>query len=60
MIHKGCGGKLTVIESAQIRRGKNLSIHRIRKCCKCGEKIESIEPIPKADIDDDYKHRNYY
>ena len=60
MIHKDCGGKLTVIESAQMKRGKNVSIRRIRKCSKCGEKIETIEPIPEADISDGYKHRNYY
>jgi len=58
MIHKDCGGKLTVIESFQQER-KCLQIVRYRKCRKCGVILHSIEQIPGAVMEVGYKHRNY-
>lgn len=60
MIHKDCGGKLTVIESFQQERKNSLVITRYRKCKKCGVVLHSTEQIAGAVMEQKYKHRNYY
>jgi transcriptional regulator NrdR family protein len=60
MIHKSCGGKLTVIESIQKPNGKGVTIRRIRVCKKCGVTMVSNEIVTGAEIVETYKHRNYY
>lgn len=60
MTHKGCGGKLKVIDSIQIQQDNAVMLRRCRLCEKCGEKIKSLEVIYAGEVDDKYNHRNYY
>lgn len=60
MKHSDCGGKLNVIESFQKEKGNGLWIVRYRKCKKCGAVLHSVEQVPGAKMDNEYKHRNYY
>ena len=58
MLHKNCGGKLPVVESAQKTVDDDVVIYRIRKCPKCGKKINSFEVVEDAEIHSGYIHKS--
>ncbi len=58
MVHRDCGGKLLVKESAQEEQEKGVTIRRIRKCSKCGELFCSWEFIANAKSQEGYLHKN--
>ena len=56
MLCSNCGGKLTVIESAQHPHTDGVKVYRVRKCQKCKQKYTSFEIIKGAKMDDGYIH----
>lgn len=59
MIHKNCGGKLTVIDTQPKTTKNGLELKRIRTCKKCGIIIISTEIVNGGEMPADYRHRNY-
>ena len=57
IIHKDCGGKLVVKDTAQETTDSGIQIQRMRKCDKCGILVYSFENVMGAMSCEGYKHK---
>ena len=58
MLHRNCGGKLIVVESAQKEIDEDVVVYRTRKCEKCKKRINSFEVVEDASMKSDYSHKS--
>ena len=56
MLHRDCGGKLVVIDSAQKEVDNDVVVYRTRRCEKCKKRINSFEVVEDGAIQSGYVH----